>query len=316
MAISGLRGAVSDSLVQRFTGLAGGGSSSNLANALKGNSSEASISSGLRYGAQTFAKGVQGLNGVISFLNVGRSALEDLTSKVDEMIALADRASQSSTSFDARNGLNLEFKKLAREFQDVVEAAKFGDRELLSKESIGEVFVSLGLDPEASDTIAQVFEEFSTPGEDDSLASEEVKGARPFFVPRSAYQTASGSFLARSSTEYEEIFDGTVDLANRPNAHRMKHDLTALRDNLQTNIGAIDNAINVVGQNMDLVRAAGFAFLDLSETVSSEDDADKVANLLRQEIRRNAKGALSQADNLESIIVATLSLDLSDISSS
>ena len=88
----------------------------------------------------------------------------------------------------------------------------------------------------------------------------------------------------------------------------MLHDLKAMKAQLSDNLDGVNYATDIILKNIDLVRAAGFAFLDLSSTVSSEDDADKVAALLRDNIRKNAPAALAQAENLQNIAVAALAL--------
>jgi flagellin-like hook-associated protein FlgL len=662
MPVSNLTKVVNESFVLRFAGLASGSGGA----VTKSNATSTTISTGLRFGAQTFAKAVQGLNAGISFLNISRGTLEKLTEITDKLITLTERSTKISTSADARKGLNLEFKRLASDFQEVVEQAKFGERNVLNVEDISELFTTLGLDRESSESIAAIFKEFSTPDEDEQLASEEVKGTRPYFLPRAAfnnpvsdnsyylekitdapivgtglttipggistvnsvytatddilnqntgnvslftqdiggslttlpanslstdislkavnentgysviqssenflgfnasnfnqlflvdadgtvvhqftneasnvsfggvsisnndktiaysratgadltvrtivagtigenpasstntlletlsvsdtvynmrisndasyvgyirivggaftvqlrdvatntpdaflaadvsaigdfdfyennkialarngndiklYTAGSGSYvdflsatsletfavlqkttgsqgyigyfdnsdntlriygasdsstvvashtigtgdlnynlsmafnssgqveamlaaelpsysgdtglelyrlkanraasgatgLARSSAEYETIFDGTIDISTRPMAYRMLHDLKALRKQMQDNSKAIDYATDIIGKNIDLVRAAGFAFLDLSSSVTSEDQADQVASKLRDEIRKNARGALAQAENLQNIVVAALALTDSNI---
>jgi hypothetical protein len=170
--------------VRKFQGLATGNSATT-----KGASSNVTIASGLRVGAQTFARAVQGLNGVISYLNIGKSTLEGLMKITDKMLVLTESATKISISSDARKTLNNQFFKLARDYRSIVADAKFGDRELLTKEGISGIFQVLGLDPEASDTIAAVFEQFVVSKEDDNLASEKSKGSRPYIVPAGAYTT-------------------------------------------------------------------------------------------------------------------------------
>ncbi len=655
VAISNLSSIVNATFVKRFSGLSGQTSTQSLTNS---NSSSTSISSGLRFGAQTFARAIQGLNAGISYLNISKATLESLTKVTDKMILLTEKAMKISTSSDARKNLNLEFKRLASKFEKVAEDAKFGERDVLDVNEMEALFTTLGLDQETSQTIAEVFKKFTTPEDDENLASQAVKGSRPYRIPASAYRNAvsdssyylekisdgpmtaggistvnnvftasddilnqnpgqvavftqdtagslttmdagtlssdvtlqavnestgysviestedflgfngsgfnqlfvvdaqgqvvhqvtnesssvdftrasitsdnltvayarltgadltvhtattaalgndpatstdttletlaaassvrdlqvnnagsyvgyiktvggldsmqlrdtagntpdaflaglgsavssfgfydndkiavkydngvnydvklytdgagsftnlktgvaagtftvlekttgsqgyvayydtvsstvamygtsdgstvvashalgagdslsslamafnssgqaevmigaalpsytgdsdtelyrlkanaaasSGSVLARSSAEYEEIFDGTLDIASRPNAYRMLHDLKALREEMHKNMKGIDYAVEVIGKNIDLVRASGFAFLNLSSSISSSDDAEKVAALLRDEIRKNARGALAQAENLENIVVASLALN-------
>ena len=89
----------------------------------------------------------------------------------------------------------------------------------------------------------------------------------------------------------------------------MLYDLKELKKQIEANKKALRNAVEVIGENLALVRGAGFAFLDLSNQVTSAETAEQVANKLQAMIRANAPGALSQAENLESITVAALTLD-------
>ena len=83
----------------------------------------------------------------------------------------------------------------------------------------------------------------------------------------------------------------------------------ALKKQIKDNKKALDAGVEFIGKNIDLVRAAGLAFLKLSDQVTNEKDAVKVADSLRTEIQQNAPAALAQAENLEPIIVAALALD-------
>jgi len=300
-----LRGVLDDTLIKRFQGLAGSSSGGNsVANALKGGSSQASIASGLRVGARTFATAIQGLNTAVTFLNAGKSTLDVLDNLTDKMIKLADSASKASVGSETRHDNNTEFQRLANEFQATVKNSKLGQREFLTLEGISDYLQLVGLDKEKSESVADLFKQFVVPEGDDVLASEEVQGQRPVPIPPGAY-TAT----ARVTVEYSQIFDDEVNINTRPNAYKVLNDLKALKEQIKDNTKALDNGIELIATNMDLVRAAGLAFLELSDQITTETDAQAVADKLQQQIRLNAPAALSQAENLESIIVAALALD-------
>lgn len=315
MTVTSLRAVVDESFVLRFAGLAQSGSSNqSLAKALKGEGGGNKIETGLRFGARTFATAVQALNSGIAVLNISQSTLTGLGKLTDDMIALADEASQSTTSSQARRRLDLEFKQLGNKFQEVVDEAKLGETEYLTVDGLSHMLTNLGLDENTSDSIAAVFKKFVVPDGDDTLASEETKGARPVRIPAGAYTTPVT--VARTSKEYEEIFDGTVDLTTRPGAYQLLNDLKGLKGQIEDNLSALDNAVTVVGQNIDLVRAAGLAFLDISDKIGSETDADAIATQLRDRIRKDAPAALAQAENLIPIVIAALAFDSSALTES
>jgi hypothetical protein len=190
MGVTSLSEVINERLVLRFTGLASSGNG----NPITQGSSQTSISQGLRVGAQSFAQAVQGLNSAITFLNLGRDTLEKLTKVTDKLITLTEKATKISTSSDNRKNLELDFNRIAGEFQKIVEDAKFGERDLLNLDDMSELFTLLGLDQETSDSVAKIFKQFTTPEEDpDNLASEAVKGKRPYFVPAAAFRKPQAS---------------------------------------------------------------------------------------------------------------------------
>jgi flagellin-like hook-associated protein FlgL len=228
MAVTNLSSVVNSKFILRFAGLAGSGSSRN---PLSG-SSTTSISSGLRFGAQAFGQAVQGLNAGISFLNVTRGALEELTEITDKLITLTEKATKISTSSDARKNLQLDFDRIARDFEELVDSGKFGNRKVLSLTDMSEIFTTIGLDKKSSDSIAEIFKQFSAPDSDeDSLASQEVKGTRPYIVPTAAYRKltsdnsyylekiSDGPMTAGGISTVNSVYTATDDILNQNTGH-------------------------------------------------------------------------------------------------
>lgn len=308
-----LRGVLDESFLRRFAGLSQSSSGTSTAQALTGQGGgENQIASGLRFGARTFATAVSGLNTVITFLNVSQATLGSLEKLTDKLITLATEASLSTTGTSKRQDLNRKFHEISNDFQEIVEGAKLGETEFLTREGLSELFTKFGLDKESSDSIAAVFDEFVTPREDDVFASEEIKADRPVPIPPGAYNVPVP--VSRVSTEFEKLFDNESNILTRPNAYRMLADLKALKGQIGDNVKALDNATQVVQANIELVRSAGLAFLEIGEQLTGEEEAEAVAEDLRKRIRKNAPAALAQAENLESIVVAALALDLDSLS--
>lgn len=303
MAIKGIRSVVNETFIKRFAAVAAGDSSSNLAKAIRGGASTVSISEGLRLGARTFATAVQNLNSTIGVINISRDTLEKLGKITDKLISLTSRATERSASNSARQNLNAQFNELANEFQAIVDDAEIGEREFLSKEDLGEIFTLVGLDPDESSRMAALFDQFIITEKDDLLASETVKGTRPVPIPSGAF---TNSNMSRDTVELEKIFDGTRSIATRPSAYRMLTDLNALREQIDDNVATLDKATKLIEENINLVRAAGFAFLNLSEQINDSEEASMVAREVRDRIRKEAGAALSQIEHLEPIAIAAL----------
>ncbi len=304
MARISLDSIVDSKFLNRFVGLASGQSGS-VSSALRGGGDAVSIADGLRTGARLFSTSVQALNSVISVVGLTRSTLEELDGITDKLITVAKRASLSQTGAQTRNELDREYRRLGVEFRSIVDNADIGETEYLTVEGLSTLFTNVGLDKETSDSIADLFAQFVTPSADDVLASEEVQGSRPVIIPATAF---SGS-VRTLTQEFESLFSSDANIKNRPNAYRILNDLTALKKQIAGNIAAADEALDIVGKNLELARQTGLAFLDLADRITSEEDATEVARSLRLEIRRNAGQALSQAENLEPLIVAALAFD-------
>jgi hypothetical protein len=205
----GLGSVVNADLINRFLGLASGTTAQAVTSALKGNST--TISDGLRLGARQLGTAIQGLNAVISFVNVSHATLDNLGKLTDKMIDLAERATRVSTPAASRRDLDTEFRKLATDFQKIVKDAKIGTKEFLTEDGLTTIFQTIGLDPKTSDTIKALFKEFLTPANDTTLASEQVKGPRPVKVPRSSFHGAP------SDTTYsmQKVTDAGVVVAGQ-----------------------------------------------------------------------------------------------------
>ncbi len=130
------------------------------------------------------------------------------------------------------------------------------------------------------------------------------------FYRITANTRASGQRFERMSKEFSSLFALDANIRSRANAVRMNVDLKALKAQIKENLSALNTATDVVSKNLELARATGLAFLDASSTISSSSDAATVAASLREAIRANARQAISQAENLEPMIVAALSLNV------
>ena len=167
--------------------------SSGGAGASSSGGSATQVSLGLRVGAQTYAQSLRSFNSLISTVNVSQAALEKLGTLTDEMIGITERATKSFVSDATRRSLDTQLKRVASKFRGVVEDANVGDRDLLSKDGLAEVFALVGLDPENAEGVAAIFKKLESPDKDPVLASEEEKGSRPVNIPRGAFETGSAT---------------------------------------------------------------------------------------------------------------------------
>lgn len=226
MAKVGLSSIIDKGFINSFLGTAQGKTSSqDLARSLSGNGpAKASFSDGLRLGARAFGTAVQNLNSLTNYVGVSQSTLTQLGDLTDEMIALTEKATKSTTGFATRKRLVVQFQDLARDFKKISKDAKIGEREILKAGDLEELFVQLGLDKETSGTVSELFGKFIFSGTDgDTLVDEGMKGDGFARIPKSAFdgppkrvQVAAFSEeqLTNSAPQYAEITsNGSVSLS-------------------------------------------------------------------------------------------------------
>lgn len=300
-----LSSVINESFINRFRGVAAD-QRSDQGPLAAGGSSAPTISEGLRVGARTFASAVQTLNSGIAVLNASEGSLQILTNITEEMLSLAEQASSSSTQTQTRRRLNLEFKELIFAFQDAIETTAEGEVDFLESQDIAQVLTNIGLDPEESSEIGELFRQLVLSDDDELLVDQDIQGAGQAPMPNALTARRSQSAAERS------LFDPATNILTRESAFEVLHDLKALKGQLDTNQEVVQKLQQKISLNLDLVRAAGLSFLSASEQITSIDDATSIAKRLRSEIRRDAAAALSQAENLEPIVVAALAYDTSD----
>jgi hypothetical protein len=300
-----LSAVINESFINRFRGIAADqrGSQSPLAT---GGAEAPTISEGLRVGARTFASAVQTLNSGIAVLNASDNSLKILGNTVEEMLTLADQASSSATQTQTRHRLNLEFKELVFAFQDAVKTMTEGEVDFLESQDIAQVLTNIGLDPEESNEIGELFKQLVLSEGDDLLVNQDIQGQGQAPMPSTLANQRFQSVAERS------LFDPATNILSRESAFEVLHDLKALKGQIDTNQEVVQKLQQKISLNLDLVRAVGLSFLSTSEQITSIDDATTVAKRLRSEIRKDAGAALSQAENLEPIVVAALAYDSSD----
>lgn len=153
------------------------------------NAANVDITSALRFGARVYSQGLKNLNSGISLLNVASVTMDKLIKITEDVVKLMERATAPGVGDQTRRRINSEFRELANEFKKIVDDAEVGDYKPLDVESLTEFFGKIGLDPEQSSTIANVFSKFLTRPLDTLLASEIVDNSKQVRIPNSAYTT-------------------------------------------------------------------------------------------------------------------------------
>jgi len=250
----------------------------------------------LRVGAQNFAASIQLLNGSATFVNLSLDTTEKLLEMVTKLETLATKANKGNISGTAAKQLRAEFDLIAGNFDKTIDVATDDERDIFDIEQLKGVLGQAGLDPAKVSELALALKRFTHPaeptvGSDGSVVSE----GNP--VPLEDFQRALRAAIVDPDdpTDERSGFFGKV-----------KTKLKDIRIQLETNIKALKDTTKLIGDNMTLARAAGFAFLDVSNEMTGSESAEDIAEQIRQRIRGTARSVLGQAHNLEPIMVAGL----------
>lgn len=188
MLLTAITRIIDASLIRRFQGAATTSSNkSSYAALAKGQGSTVDISTALRLGAQTYAASLKGLNSAGAMVQLSKSTLAKLSDLTEKLMERALKAATTKIGLEGRMRLDSDFRKLGREFRNVVANAKVGEREYLSVNGLKEIFTTAGLSAEDSETINELFQEFTTPEKDDTLASDKTRADTPPQIPASAF---------------------------------------------------------------------------------------------------------------------------------
>jgi hypothetical protein len=294
MTIASLDRIINTSFLTKLSRVAGGSSSrSSSSNAAP---SGQALYNSLRAGASNFAAGMQLLNASASFVNVSLDANEKLLEMIDKMYAVATRANKGNVAASDARRYRGEFDALAKKFDDQVNESTDGEFNFFDPTELEATLVRAGLDKTKVAELAVSLKRFSSPSETTVATDGTVsKDGNP--VPLAEFQRALKAAIFNED-------DPTDDRSGF--FRKVRDELQDIQIKLQSNVKALKDTRQLIGDNMTLVRAAGFAFLDVSNEMTGAESAEQIAEQLRARIRSTASGVLSQLNNLEPIMVAGL----------
>jgi soluble cytochrome b562 len=250
----------------------------------------------LRTGASNFAAGIQLLAASATFVNISLDGNEKLLEMVKKMESMANKANKGNVSSSEARQYRDEFVKLYGEVDDTIKAATEGENDFFDTVQMEDVLVRSGLDQKKVGELATALRKFQSPTETSVSSSGEVSSdGNP--VPIADIQKALKSAVVDPD-------DPTDDRSGF--FSKVRKELQDIRIKLETNVKALKGTTKLIEDNMTLVRAAGFAFLDVSNEMTGAESAEKIAEDLRARIRTNAAAVLTQSKNLEPIMVAGL----------
>jgi len=299
MTVTSLSRIVNEGFIKAITQV--GTSSSSALSSSSGTSlgqkSEVSLSSGLRKGARDFGAGVQLLNSGISVINISRAANEkliDLVGKLDEVVA--DAARSGLTAGKAKR-MQAQFTAISRDFDRLLKETAAQKTDVFDPAALSSFLARAGLERENIEELDAAFKKI-TPLTDSRVDSQGNVTSSTSLIPKAEFLSS----LKRAVTDPDD------PLAEEPTGgfSGVKTKMRRLRETLDSNIKALDDATEVVERNLKLVRVVGLAMLDLSSSIPANATAESVAAELQARIRQEASLYLREAHNLQPIAVAGL----------
>jgi hypothetical protein len=296
MAINSLERIINTTLLTKISKTSSSASSSK--SSLSSSASEPLVGqalyNSLRTGARNFAAGIQLLNSSATFVNLSLDTTDRLLEMVKQLETIALKANKGNISSSTAREMRADFDKLAKGFDTLIEGAAKDDIDLFDVDRLQAVLSNAGLDPEKVGELALALKRFTHPAEPAIGADGEVMSTgNP--VPLTDFQRA----LRAAIVDPDDPSDDRSGFFGK-----VKTTLKDIRLQLETNLKALKDTTTLIGDNITLARAAGFAFLEVSNEMTGAESAETITEQLRQKIRSSARSAISQAHNLEPILVA------------
>lgn len=289
------------------SGLAGPGSKEKAKAPQRGKDDSATVDISLRNGARNFAMGLQAINAGITYVQVSKQTNEQLVGVVDRLDLLLSKAAKGTLGSSSAKTVIKEFQDLGRKFQEIIKGARVNKSDILDPKSLSAQLARSGLDPEKVDVLSKAFSKL-TSLTGTSVDSEGEVTSASTLIPVSSFSAA----VRKAVAEFESGIDGDPTATDADayigTFRRIREQLKGVRVKLERNIDALDDTLVVLQKNVQLTRATGTAMLELSGEVKGNEPPEEIAERLRQQITASVPAALSQSNNLSSIMVAGLTM--------
>lgn len=296
MGISSLNNVITPDFITTLQ-KAGSAGQNQAAAALSKAPSEA-ITVTLQRGARGAAAGVQSLNSGISFLNVASEFTQGLLGVVTELDTLVQKAGKGNITPTNARLYKGQFDRICESYKKIIETSVSKGRDLLNVDDMTAVLKKGGLDVEKVTELEMAFKKVTSFSMVETNAKGEVITNDKVIPPEAFYRALRQA--TRDPEDPVQNDDGSGAFASSKAA------VKEIKDKVLANIEALRSATEIVEKNLTLVRATGFAFLDVAKKVGQSDTAEDVAYQLQGQIRTNAGTSLSEAHNLKAILSAGL----------
>jgi hypothetical protein len=280
-----------------ITNMASGSTSSRPKMSL-GKEPDEPLSVTLQRGARGAAAAIQSLNSGISFINIAADYTNNMLKVVDGLDTLVQKAGKGNIPPSKARLYKSQFDELSQAYEELVVGSVVKGRDILSTTEMAAVLKKGGLDSAKVDELEAAFKKVTSFSGVDVLSNGETKSSGELFPAEDFYRAVRQA--TRDPEDPVQNDDGSAAF------NKIRAAVKEIKSKVEKNIEALNEAAALVGKNIELVRATGFALLDASRGVSGDKDAEMLALEIRGAIRSKAASNLSEADNLNAILAAGL----------
>jgi len=296
MGVSSLNRVITSDFISGLSTSGRSTSAQDIARQAMSKGSDEPISVTLRRGAQGAAAAVQSLNAGISYINIAEQFTTSLLEVVSQVDALVTKAGKGNITPSNARVYKDQFDRLSATYTKVIKSSVVKGKDLLNVEEMKSALQRAGLNVDQVSELQNAFKRVTS----FSMVEVNDKGqvlSKDDIIPPEAFYKALRQ-ATRDPEEPEQSDDGSIAFASSREA------VKEIKDHVVENLKSLSTARELVEKNLKLVRATGFAFLNVSTDVGDSDTVDDVALRVRGAIRSGARDVLSEAQNLKGILQA------------
>ena len=296
MGVSSLNRVITSDFISGLSTSGKSTSAQDIARQAMSKGSEEPISVTLRRGAQGAAAAVQSLNAGISYINIAEQFTTSLLEVVSQVDALVTKAGKGNITPSNARVYKDQFDRLSATYTKVIKSSVVKGKDLLNVEEMKSALQRAGLNVDQVSELQNAFKRVTS----FSMVEVNDKGqvlSKDDIIPPEAFYKALRQ-ATRDPEEPAQSDDGSIAFASSREA------VKEIKDHVVENLKSLSTARELVEKNLKLVRATGFAFLNVSTDVGDSDTVDDVALRVRGAIRSGARDVLSEAQNLKGILQA------------
>lgn len=250
------------------------------------------LASGLRIGAEAFARSYVRFNEAIGLVRTSKNLLSELEDITHDLLDLAEESAASDATQADRNSLNLRYQGLVRDARAVIELADGETYDAFSKSDISEVLKDAGVDLNAATALSLSL--------DRSGGADGILGVEYIDVEPLA-EAVEGEVALQDVSSRDPL---NSDIKTRTTALLAVQSLSAYMAELENDLEAMSFVEREIQATINFSLASTSIFESSSSRIDSFPDAEKLAQDIVKRIRNATNDpSLAAHSDLDTILV-------------